>query len=444
VLIHLDPGPQRVLQEVVRAARPLRVALVGGAVRDLLLHRVHKDPWRGLPDLDLVVEQGAGAQEAGIPPAAHRVALLLRKHLGGAMGFCQLHDAYGTAELEIDGVLLDLATARREWYPEPGANPRVSFGSLEDDLARRDLSINAMALVLGEELIERAGGDAEEPISLLDPHGGQRDLASRTLRFLHPGSLRDDPTRVVRAARYGARMGMELAPESLDQLHATLRSWPWRQDPSGDLPGLGTRLRMELEVLLGREPWAAGLALLQRWQALALIDPALQSDDRWPWRLRWAQRLLALADLPAWTQQDWLLTALMAELPDSQEVARRLQLPHRSQSVLRGMLRLRGWLDRSMQGAGASDRHAPASLCERLERHGLTPEAALLAIVATQDGGKAWRHLRRGLLRWLLRWRTLRTPLSAQELIREGMAPGPALGERLRELRREALAQERW
>ena len=187
------PGvPPQLLQALIQAAaaqaRGQRLALVGGAVRDLLLHRVHRDPWRGLLDLDLVVSDGTpelghqppgagrdGAAPADIaPPAAHRLALALQAQDPAALGFCHFHDAYGTVELELHGVLLDLATARCETYPEPGENPLVTSGVLEDDLARRDFSVNAMALVL-----EDGSGQ------LLDPHGGLADLESRRLRFLH-------------------------------------------------------------------------------------------------------------------------------------------------------------------------------------------------------------------------------------------------------------------
>lgn len=321
MLIQLDPPLRRALLLVVEAAAPLRVALVGGAVRDLLLHRVHRDPWRGLPDLDLVVEQPGS--EPGTP-AAHRIARLLAELLGHNLRRCQLHEEFGTAELDIDGVLLDLATARREWYAEPGANPSVSYGSLADDLARRDLSINAIALLLDAEQLEQAEAAHADVLEsqLLDPFGGREDLAARRLRFLHGHSLQDDPTRIVRAARYSARLGLELAPEALAQWHHTLAAWPWRRgkaNPSGSPgvpPSLGSRLRKELELLLGREPWPRALELLQQWQALELLDSGLQHDRTWRRRLHWAQRLLALAQLPPWPSEQWLMLALLAPLAD--------------------------------------------------------------------------------------------------------------------------------
>ncbi len=387
------------------------VALVGGAVRDLLLHRVHNDPWRGLPDLDLVVEPRAAAVVEALVQA-------LAEQLGGDPVIrCQEHGAYGTVELELniagEAVLLDVATARREAYPVPAENPQVCFGSLPDDLARRDFSINAIAL-------ELANG------SLLDPHGGLQDLERRQLRFLHAASVRDDPTRLVRAARYAARLGFDLEAASAEQAADTLVSWPWAWRP-GDPPGvapaaLGTRLRMELELLLEREPWQEALTALQRWGALVLLDPALQADGTWRRRLRWAHRL----GLPP-------LAALVAGARAPLALAERLQLPHRQHRLLVQWLELRCRLqDRPLDGSWGLVEH----WCALLEAPGCSPEAVALAIACGSGP-------RRPLLRWWLRWRHLRSERRAADLVAEGLGPGPALGQRLRELRAERLRLER-
>lgn len=402
------PGIPTPVLLALRRAGSTPVALVGGAVRDLQLHRVHNDPWRGLPDLDLVVEGRA----------ADLVAVLLEQLGPGVVQRCQEHGAYGTVELELSvggqPVLLDVATARREIYPVPADNPQVSFGCLADDLARRDFSINAMAL-------ELAGG------TLLDPHGGQQDLERRQLRFLHGSSVRDDPTRLVRGARYAARLGLELEPGSAAQARATLTAWPWGWrlgDPPGQAPAaLGTRLRMELELLLEREPWLAALTALQRWGALALLDPALQADRAWPRRLRWAQRL----GLPP-------LLALVAGASDPLALAERLQLPHRQHRLLVQWLELRRRLQ-ERQGDGALLR--AEHWCALLEAPGCSPEAVTLALACGTGP-------RRPLLRWWLRWRQVKAASTAADLLAGGMRQGPELGQRLRDLRAERLRLERF
>lgn len=426
--IAYDEPLQCLLRHVVDLASPLRVALVGGAVRDLLLHRPHSDPRLGLPDLDLVVEENTPGER---PPAAHRVAITLKQQLGKAVSLFHLHDAFGTAELEVNGILLDIATARLEHYPEPGSHPVVHFGSLEDDLSRRDLSINAIAMVLDP----RDNGTAH----LLDPFDGRSDLAKRQLRFLHADSLRDDPTRIVRAARYGARLGMDLSKASLIQVHTTLAEWPWQSKSRGSLPGLGTRLRSELELLLGREPWEKALMLLQQWSSLELLDPGLQQDRHWLRRLRRAQRLAALLERPPWSQEEWLLLALLARLDDPLALAKRLQLAGRCHRLLTDLLRLRGWVSH----AATELEWSPARLSQALEREGFSPEGVTL-LLAAHSGLEFPPRLRRGLLRWLLSWRTLRAEPTADDLIAAGERPGPVLGVRLRQLRAERLDRQRW
>lgn len=405
------PGlPPGLLEALVVHSGGRRLALVGGAVRDLLLHQVHNDPWRGLVDLDLVLEGSA-------PELAERLLVWAGSE---RLGFCHIHGAYGTAELELDGVLLDLASARQESYPAPGENPVVRFAALADDLARRDFTINAMAL----ELAPASGGVVA--LELQDPHGGQADLAARRLRLLHGGSLSDDPTRMLRAARYAARLGFELAPESLEQLRRTLAAWPWAWRP-GDPPelappALGTRLRMELDLLLEREDWREALGCLQAWGALLLVEEALQDDPHWRRRLRWAHRF-GLPLLPAW----------LAAASDPPAVAARLQLPHHGQKLLHQFVQLRQWL---AEEHGSTAGWSPSRWSEALEERAWSAEAVALALAVGLGP-------RRPLLRWWLRWRHLPAPVTATELMAEGLAPGPALGQALRVRRAQRLDRER-
>ena len=447
------PGlPELVLEAISAAQRAVApgasVAVVGGAVRDLLLHRVHNDPWRGIPDLDLVVE-GSGA--ALVEQLEQELAA---RGYPNAITSRRVHGAYGTVEVELElerdlGLLLDVATARSETYPVPAENPQVRFGALADDLARRDFTINAMALVLagpdgGSQ--ELHAPNALDP-HLLDPHGGQQDLQQRLLRLLHRQSLRDDPTRLLRGARYAARLGFELAPESQALATSTLAAWPWPwrlgDPPEQAPPALGTRLRMELALLLEREPWPQALAALQSWGALVLLDPQLQADCSWLLRLRWAQRL----GLP-------LMVALVAGAADPLALAERLQLPHGQHKLLAAWLALRErLLQAETESSGTSqgpdglrwnDSHWDAARwCALLEAPGCSPEAVALAMAASAGGSQPWWRWRRPLLRWWWRWRHIAAPLQAKELIAEGLQPGPELGARLRQLRAEALAAER-
>ena len=400
------PGvPIAVLDDLKAAALDAgmpRLALVGGVVRDWLLHRRHGRPWAGVPDLDWVVEGEAA-----------RLASALQCRCGSQrVTAVQEHGAFATVALQLDGVPLDLATARQEHYPAPAQNPVVQAGTLTADLVRRDFTINAMALDL-------ISGE------LVDPHGGQADLEQGLLAFLHDASVCDDPTRVIRAARYAARLGLRLSPEAHHQLLQTVACWPWAwhpgDPPESAPPALATRLRMELDRLLEREPWREALNLLDQWQALPLLDAGLQHDPERTRRLSWGARL----GLP-------LLPLLLAGAADPLAVARRLQIPGQQQQWLAQMLALRCWLVEKAPSLDAS----PSVWATALEQQGWSPEAVAL-MVALQP--QQWRPL----LRWWGRWRHVVSPLTARELIASGWQPGPGLGEELRRRRRWLLDQGR-
>ena len=397
------PGvPIAVLDDLKAAALDAgmpRLALVGGVVRDWLLPRRHGRPWAGVPDLDWVVEGEAA-----------RLASALQCRFGSQrVTAVQEHGAFATVALKLDGIPLDLAMARQETYPAPAANPVVRAGTLQADLARRDFTINAMALdlVAGE---------------LIDLHHGQKDLESGQLRLLHGTSVQDDPTRVIRAARYAARLGFQLAEESREQIRSTVAKWPWAWS-QGDAalsapPALATRLRMELERLLEREPWPQALDLLEQWEALPLLDVQLQQDPRRTERLRWARRL----GLP-------LMPALLVGAVDPVEVAQRLQIPGKQQQWLLQCGEIRHWLMDTPPSMQAS----PSSWSKALEQQGWMPEAVALAVTLRP---LQWKPL----LRWWGRWRGIQAPQTARDLIAAGWQPGPAIGEELR--RQRSAAQD--
>jgi tRNA nucleotidyltransferase (CCA-adding enzyme) len=222
----------RGLERLGEAAVDAPIYLVGGAVRDLLLGRERTD-------LDIVVEGDAAA---------------LGRRLGGEV---REHERFATATVILDGLELDLATARSETYPQPGALPEVRPATLAEDLARRDFTVNAMAVPL-----------ADEP-ELIDPHGGASDLERGFLRVLHERSFVDDPTRALRAARYAARYGFDLEPDTERLLREA---------------DLGTVSRDRVDAELGKlaaEPRARqGFALLDEWGLVSVDAEALDLIDR--------------------------------------------------------------------------------------------------------------------------------------------------------------------
>jgi tRNA nucleotidyltransferase (CCA-adding enzyme) len=182
------------VRALVRAveARGGRAYLVGGPVRDLLLDRP-------AGDVDVLL--------ADAEPEA--LAQALAQELGGR---ARAHARFHTATLEVGRFRVDLARPRRERYAQPGALPEVEPASFEDDFARRDFTIHAMALPL-----HPAAGD-----EIVDLHGGIADLERRVLRTLHAQSFDDDPTRLLRAGRYAARLALGLEAGTRGQFDAAL------------------------------------------------------------------------------------------------------------------------------------------------------------------------------------------------------------------------------
>ena len=174
------PNPQRRTIDLIRevaAEKDCRPFLVGGPVRDLLLGR------NGL-DVDLTLEEGSST-----------LARALAKRIEGRV---RSFPQFLTYKVTSEGFPeIDIATARRERYRAPGALPSVTAGKLNDDLLRRDFTINAIAMDLTDG-------------SMHDPANGRRDLSARIVRVLHDKSFVDDPTRIFRALRLASRLGFSL------------------------------------------------------------------------------------------------------------------------------------------------------------------------------------------------------------------------------------------
>ncbi len=399
LLLRLSPSARRLLRacrrEAVRTDTPLY--LVGGAVRDLLRPGA---PAR-LPDLDLAVEGDA----LGL---ARAVAATTGATLAP-------HDRFGTAALRLQDGALDLARSRRERYPRPGALPLVEPAPIAEDLHRRDFSINAIALAL-------TGPSAG---ALLDPCNGRDDLAAGRVRILHDASFRDDPTRLIRACRYAARIGGRLTPATLA---AARRDRHYLRTLTA--PRFGAAWRLLLQDAAG----ATETNALARAQRLRLPDT---------WQPDWTlpPRLLRAFDArgdtgnqPPAAPAFWALVGLtLAGEAESRariaaQLARRCDLQRDERAALEGALQLR-----HLRRALVRPASRPSALAQSLRP---LPPASLLAARALWPGRAATR-----IDAYLNDWSLVEPPLSAAALRRLGVPAGPALGawlERLRDARIDA------
>ncbi|MEX2025161.1 MAG: hypothetical protein WD993_08835 [Thermoleophilaceae bacterium] len=374
------PGMGEVLP-VVAGGPPCH--LVGGGVRDLLLGAESID-------IDVAVEGDVDA-----------VAAALADRVGGEV---VRHDRFGTATVRAPGLHVDFARTRRETYPAPGALPEVEPAALDEDLGRRDFTINAIALALAPD---RLG-------SVRDPHGGRDDLAAGLVRVLHPRSFADDPTRLLRAVRYAARFRFAIEPETERLARAAVAA-------GAPATVSGQRLGDELLDLLGEEEVLRGAEAMVALGLDRALHPALRADPR----------LVASARLRA-TEigADPVLTALASMCAAGAD--------GRSGETGDGP-ELREWVDRLAIGAAARDAVLRAgdrasSLVDRLrddlrpsELHALLsaepPEALALALAL---GARA-----EPVLEYTSRLRQMRLEIDGGDLIAAGIPESPAVGDAL-------------
>jgi tRNA nucleotidyltransferase (CCA-adding enzyme) len=277
----LDEATKWLFAEIGKAAAQLNMVAyaVGGCVRDLYLGR-------GNFDLDFVVE-GATAQGSEDKSSADQVvtypavalAQCLESLYPGRLKVVAKHDRFQTATLEFmagQKLEVDLATARTEFYEFPAALPTVEASSLRQDLFRRDFTINALAICLNP-------GQYGE---VVDYFGGLDDLEARLIRILHPFSFIEDPTRIVRAARFAARLDFSLESRTKQQAERAIGM--------GIFDNLGgVRLRTELRLILESSHRLDALDLLgEMGGKLRYLDAELTYGPTVRQLIRRAERLI--------------------------------------------------------------------------------------------------------------------------------------------------------
>ena len=360
------PAAQPLLEGIGSAAG---VYLVGGAVRDLLLG--------GEPgDLDLVVE--------GDP------AVIARR-----LGQPRVHDRFGTCTVVAGGFDYDLARARTESYLEPGALPDVAPATVDEDLKRRDFTVNAMAIALGGE---QPGRLVAVPLAL-------DDLEAGTLRILHPESFIDDPTRLLRLARYASRLAFAIESTTRSLAEAAVANRALETVSGARIGGELRRLAREPDPIAA----LCGLAPLDLDTA---IQPGLRLDDE-----ALARRALAL--LPPDGRRDDLALGTAAQGVRAEALAARLDrlaFEAQDRDVIVALTTAAQPLAGALAGA-----ERPSEIAEAVGDAG--PE---LVALAGALGPEAQAR------QWLEVLRHVRLEIDGTDLLAVGIPRGPAVGLGLR------------
>lgn len=371
-------------------AQGCQVYVVGGVVRDLLLGHVTLD-------LDLTVE-GDG--------------ILFARQVADRYGAgLAVFERFATARLDFqNGLKVDIATTRRESYAQPAVLPTVQPSTIEEDLYRRDFTINAMAVQLNSGQFGR----------LLDIYGGQRDLRSHTIRVLHAGSFQDDPTRIFRAIRFEQRFGFRVERTTMRLLvHAAATNVIQQLS--------GPRLQNEVLLLFSEHDPLRAIARLAQLKLLRFLHRRLcytanvkRVVTAVPKALAWWVRrfqdsvidrpiiyLMALAS----EASPLVVAAIIRRLALSREQAMRVSVGG-------------GRLDRALKRLTNTGTVRPSQVYRLLAD---LPDEALVLLLAKQicrQQGVALSCLKRHLVAYVKN-RTIKSVLTGRDLQTMGLPPGP-------------------
>lgn len=310
------------------------LGLVGSHAFEIVRRIAVDDDWKvylvGGPVRDVILGQDINDLDFGIEGDALSFSRVIARELDGEVID---HPQFMTTSVIAPDIKIDLATSRKETYTGHGMLPQVVPGSVSDDLARRDFSINAMAIPLWQE----------HP-KLLDPYGGLIDLNARLIRVLHGKSFNEDPTRLFRAIKYESRLGFSIATDSLSMMFSAVENEVMSMVS-------GARIRRELELIFS-EPTA--LAIISRSQALGLIKAVHKTWMNAPFRF---EKLEELKDKLHHDPMSGLV-AICWDLPntDAELLITRLSMSRIWADVVRDTVRLR-----SLESKLSSER-MPSSL----------------------------------------------------------------------------------
>ncbi len=372
-----------------------KVAFVGGYIRDLLITKFHKNNFTKSIDIDLVIEGSALCLAKFIKKNISNVEICLIKEF----------NLYNTVELNINNLKIDIATARKEIYPAPGLNPKVTNTNIEKDLIRRDFTINAILFEVSRE-------------EIYDPFGGISDIKEKKLNLLHENSIEDDPSRLIRCAKYAARLGFNISNNSLKQSQQTVLKWPWEifkdQEHIIFPPAISIRIRMELSEIFKYDNLPKIISILNQWETISILNKNIQVDNKFLRGLRWIKKL----------NGNYILF-LLKDSEDFEKECQRFLINNKEKKIIEDYLTLRKLL---ITKINEFLKFSPSNWTEFLENRNINEETVKLLIC---DGGLFWRQL----FKWLFVYKFIKSKKDGESLKKEGWKPGKEMGEEIKRLR---------
>ena len=383
------------ISEYIKSNNGTKVAFVGGYIRDLLIYKFHKKAFVKPIDIDLVIEGSSISLAKFIKKNISNVDLCLIKEF----------DLYNTVELNINDLKIDIASARKEIYSAPGLNPIVSNTTIEEDLQRRDFSINAIAFEVSTKKI-------------YDFHEGIDHIRNKLLHLLHKDSIKDDPSRLIRCAKYASRLDFKISKQSLKQSQETVCKWPWdrvhNQEKNIFPPGISVRIRMELSEINKHDKLTKIISILHQWEIISILNKNIQVNNNFLRGLKWVKKLNA----------NYILF-LIKNSEDLENSCQRFLINKKEKKTLEDYLNIKNTLGSNINKYLTL---SPSSWTEFIEKRNLDKETVKLIIC---DGGLFWKPF----FRWLYTYRFIKSKKNGDLLKKEGWKPGSELGKELKRLR---------
>ena len=394
-LLKVDFDLFNIISKYIELNNGIKIAFVGGYIRDLLINRIHKKASIKPLDIDIVTEGSSLDLAKFIKKNISNVELCLIKEF----------EIYNTVELVINDLKIDIASARKEIYESPGLNPTLQNTNIKEDLKRRDFSINAIAFEISMK-------------EIYDSFEGILHIKRKELHLLHENSIEDDPSRLIRCARYASRLGFTISSASLQQSKKIVHKWPWEdiQDDKKSKfpPGISIRIRMELSEIYKYDNLTKIISLLNDWELISILDKNIKFNNKFLRGLKWIKKL-----------NGNFILYLIKDSENLELICQRFFINKKEKKILNDYLNIKNQLENEKEQFLDS---SPSSWTEFIETNNLDEETVKLLIC---NGGLFWKPF----FKWLFIYKFIKSKKNGELLKKEGWRPGKEMGDEIKRLR---------
>ncbi len=384
-----------IISEYIKLNSNVKVAIVGGYIRDLLITKIHKKKFFNPIDIDIITEGSSVDLAKFVKKNISNVELCLIKEF----------EIYDTVELNINNLKIDIASAREENYKAPGLNPIIKHANIEQDLKRRDFSINAIAFEFSKK-------------EIIDFFDGIKHIKEKELHLLHENSIQDDPSRLIRCARYASRLGFKISKQSLQQSQRVVHRWPWAvikdNTKSRFPPGISIRIRMELSEIYKYDNLAKTISLLNDWEVISILNKNITINNEFLRGLKWIKKL----------KGNYILY-LLKNSENLELSCQRFFINSKEMKTIKEYLNITNQLEKEKE---KFLNLTPSEWTEFIETKNLDEETVKLLIC---NGGAFWKSF----FKWLFIYKFIKSKKSGKLLKSEGWQPGKNMGDEIKRLR---------